>query len=110
MAADLTTYRQAILDIYLRLPDTPRHISRCDLSLVNQLWERNVSLDTLEMALLLATARRAQRPPDAMPLGPVRSLHYYIPVIEELIQTPLSQGQAYLDYLRRKVSLPPRPS
>ncbi len=107
MAADLPTYRQAIMNLYLRLPDTPRRLSRSDLGLVHQLWQRKVPLDTLELAFLLASARRIQRPADALPLEPVRSLHYFLPVIEELLHTPLKHGEVYLTYLRRKVTLRP---
>ncbi len=103
----LETYRQALLDLYLRLPDTPRRVSRHDLRLVRQLWERQIPLPVVETAFLLASARRAARRPDAVPLGPIRSLHYFLPVIEELLQAPLHQGDAYVAYLRRKVSLRP---
>jgi len=48
-----------------------------------------VSLRVIQEALLLATVRRCLRAPDAAPLAPVRSLHYFIPVIEEIMATPL---------------------
>ena len=51
--------------------------------------------------------RRAARRPDALPLGPIRSLHYFLPVIEELLHTPLRYGQTYLASLRRQVTLRP---
>jgi len=57
------------------------------------------------MAFLLASARRAARHPDAIPLGPIRSLHYFSPVIEELLQTPLRHSDTYLAYLRSKLAL-----
>ena len=101
MPTDLETYRQTLLDLYLRLPDTPRRLSRFDLRLVRQLWERQIPLTTVETAFLLASSRRAARRPDAMPLGPIRSLHYFMPVIEELLAQPLPES--YLAYLRRKV-------
>ena len=85
MPTDLETYRQTLIDLYLRLPDTPRRLSRFDLRLVRQLWERQIPLTTVETAFLLASSRRAARRPDAMPLGPIRSLHYFVPVIEELL-------------------------
>jgi hypothetical protein len=105
MRPDLGVYRKTLLDLYLRLPDTPRRISRFDLRLVRDLWEREISLTMVEMAFLLASARRANRPADALPLGPIRSLAYFLPVIEELRQTPLQHADAYLAYLRTKVSL-----
>ena len=46
MPNDLKTYRQTLLDLYLRLPDTPRRVSRHDGRLVRQLWERDVPLTT----------------------------------------------------------------
>jgi hypothetical protein len=102
---DLETYRQTLIDLYLRLPDTPRRLSRFDLCLVRQLWERQIPLTTAETAFLLASSRRAVRRPDAMPLGPIRSLHYFLPVIEELLNTPVPQS--YLAYLRSTVPLCP---
>jgi len=107
MPNDLETYRQTLLDLYLRLPDTPCRVSRHDVGLARQLWERNIPLTTAETALLLASARRAARHPDAIPLEPIRSLHYFLPVIEELLHTPHHHGEAYLAYLRSKILLRP---
>lgn len=105
MLTDQDTYRQALLDLYLRLPDTPRRLSRYDLRLVRQLWERQIPLTLVETAFLLASARRAARRPDAMPLGPIRSLHYFLPVIEDLLAQPVPKS--YVSYLRSKVALRP---
>jgi len=107
MPNDRETYRQTLLDLYLRLPDTPRRLSRYDLRLARQLWEEQIPLPLVETAFLLASARRTARRPDAIPLGPIRSLHYFLPVIEELLHTPLHHGDAYLAYLRSKVPLRP---
>jgi len=38
-----------------------------------------------------------------MPLGPIRSLHYFMPVIEALLAQAIPES--YLAYLRSKVSL-----
>jgi hypothetical protein len=100
MPNELESYRQALLDLYLRLPDTPCRVSRHDVHLVRQLWERGIPLTTAETALLLASLRRAARRPDAIPLGPIRSLHYFLPVIEELLAQPVPES--YLAYLRSK--------
>jgi hypothetical protein len=102
---NLETYRQTLIDLYLHLPNTPRRLSRFDLRLIRQLWERHIPLTTVESAFLLASSRRAARHPDAMPLGPIRSLHYFLPLIEELLANPVPQS--YLTYLRSKVPLHP---
>lgn len=105
MPIDRPAYCQALLDLYLRLPDTPRRLSRHDLRLVNQLAQRQIPFTTIEAAFLLASARRTARRPDAMPLGPIRSLHYFLPVIEELLAHPVPESYAH--YLRSKVTLRP---
>ena len=100
MRTDRDTYRQTLVDLYLRLPETPRRLSRFDLYLVRQLGERQIPLPVIETAFLLATVR-----PDALPLGPIRSLHYFMPVIHELLAHPVPES--YLTYLRSKVTLHP---
>ncbi len=107
MLTELNAYRQTLLDFYLWLPDTPRRLSRYDLRLVRQLWEREVPLRIVESAFLLASARRAARQPEAMPLNPIRSLHYFLPLIEELLAQPVPES--YVAYLRSKVEMRPAP-
>ena len=94
-------YVQAVLSFYRSLPGTPARPRRADRKLAAELHRRGVPLDVVEIALRLATARRNSRPPDADPLPPVRSLHYFLPVIDEMPQAEPPEG--YLDYLRNVV-------
>jgi hypothetical protein len=55
----------------------------------------------VENALLLAVARRWFRDATAPPLGTIRSLAYFVPVIEEVLRSEISP--AYFQYLRRKL-------
>ena len=89
----------AILEAYCRLPDTPDRARRRDRRLADRLVARGVSFSTIETAFLLATARRRQ--PGSARLPPIRSLRYFLPIIEELRQMPPEPG--YLDYLRHAV-------
>ncbi len=109
MPTDADSYRQALADLYLRLPDTPCRLSRFDLRLVRQLWDRQIPLTVVETAFLLASARRIYRPADALPLGRIRSLYYFLPIIEELLENPVPHSDLYLTYLRTKVTLRPEP-
>jgi hypothetical protein len=94
-------YVAAVLTLYLDLPDTPLRPSPLDQSLASRLHQKAVPLVLVESAFLLATLRRLSRPSDLPPLPKVRSLAYFLPVIEELQQLPLPGG--YLDYLRLKL-------
>ena len=102
MDYDARLYVKTVLDLYLSLPETPSRVSRFDRSLALQLFNRSISTSTIEAAFLLASARRLCRSPDAPPLGPIRSLHYFLPVIEELIHNPLPSD--YVRYLRHKLA------
>jgi hypothetical protein len=53
--------------------------------LAAQLYQRGVSVSVIENALVLAATRRLIRPTNAPPLGTVRSLAYFLPVIEEVL-------------------------
>ncbi len=94
---DRESYVRAVLDEYLRLPDTPELPRRHDHRVAQELHHRGVPLATVRAALLLATARRRTRPPGAAPLAPVRSLAYFLPVVEELLAEP--PDPEYLAYL-----------
>jgi len=91
-------YVQKVLRLYRRLPGTPARPRRADRQLAAELHRRGIPIDVVEVALRLATARRNARAPDADPLPPVRSLHYFLPLIVEMPQAEPPEG--YLDYLR----------
>jgi hypothetical protein len=50
---------------------------------------------------VLAAARRLMRPADAPPLGTIRSLAYFLPVIEEVLGLRISPE--YFQHVRRKL-------
>jgi hypothetical protein len=94
-------YVRSVLSAYLALPDTPRTTSPFDRRLARDLHDRAVPLATVNAAFFLAIARRNARPPGAVPLGSIRSIAYFLPVIEELLAKPMDP--IYADYLRRKM-------
>lgn len=99
--SDPTAYVAAVLLLYVELPDTPLRASMQDQWQARRLHERGISLRLVETALLLASLRRLVRPADVPPLPPVRSLAYFLPVIDELLSHPLPDN--YLEYLRLKL-------
>jgi len=95
-------YVRRILEVYRATPGTCGTVRRPDRLLAVQLHQRGVPLDTVENALTLATARRLARPANAPPLGIIRSLAYFSPVIEEVLS--LQVGPEYFRHLRRRIA------
>ena len=95
-------YVERVLELYRQAPETPARSSRLDRQLATEFYERGVKVEEVEAAILLSTARRILRNPQAPKLGPIRSLHYFAPVMEEVRSNPLSES--YLEYLRRKLA------
>ena len=92
-------YLEAVLATYSSLPGTPAQPSRQDRRLARDLCRRGVPLRTVRTALLLAAARRTLR--SGPPLPPVRTLHYFLPAIDEVLALPPDPG--YLHYLADKL-------
>jgi len=90
-----------VLEAYRKTPGTMGTIRRADRMLAAQLYQRGLSVSVIENAFVLAATRRLMRPADAPPLGSIRSLAYFLPVIEELLGLRVSPD--YFQYLRHKL-------
>jgi hypothetical protein len=90
-----------VLEAYRKTPGTMGTVRRADRVLAMQLYQRGVSASVIENAFVLAAARRLMRPDDAAPLGTIRSLAYFLPVIEEVLDMRVSPN--YFQYLRHKL-------
>src|SRR5262245_14365504 len=93
---------ERLLRLSLALPHTPSPASRYDHRLALELRQRQISWKVVETALLLAMARRCFRDPSLQPLPPIRSLHYFLPVIEEVLSMEIAPD--YVRYLKRKLA------
>ena len=82
---DPAEYVQRVLDAYRATPGTCGVVRRPDRAFALALFTRDVPLARVENAFLLAAARRLTRPADAPPLGVIRSLAYFAPVIGEVL-------------------------
>jgi hypothetical protein len=94
-------YVRQVLEAYRKTPGTMGTVRRADRMLAARLYERGVAVGVIENALLLAAVRRLMRPSEAPPLGTIRSLAYFLPVIEEVLGLRVSPD--YFQYLRRKL-------
>jgi len=100
--SDRENYIKQALELYCHTSGTLGRIRREDRLLAADLHDRGINLSTLEGAFVLAAARRCFRPPDAHPLAPIRSMHYFMPVIEEILANPPAAD--YLAYLKSKLN------
>jgi hypothetical protein len=98
---DSRQYVWRVLEAYRTTPGTAGVVRRADRSLALQLHERGVPLETVENAFVLAVTRRLIRPAKAPPLGTIRSLAYFQPVIEEVLSMRVNPD--YFRYLRYKL-------
>jgi hypothetical protein len=94
-------YVRRVLEAYRQTPGTTGRVHPPDRRLAAQLHQRGVPLETVQNALVLAAARRLFRPADALPLTAVRSLAYFLPVIEEVLELKISPD--YFRYVRDKL-------
>jgi hypothetical protein len=97
-------FTRQVLEAYRTTPGTMGTVRRADRMLAAELYQRGVSLTVIENALVLAATRRLVRPPGAPPLSAIRSLAYFLPVIEEVRELRVSPD--YFRYLRRKLANP----
>lgn len=98
---DQDDYVRRLLDAYRATPGTSGAVRRPDRLLAAHLHQRDVPLEAVENAFVLAALRRMIRPAGAPPLATIRSLAYFLPVIEEVLQLKVSQE--YFQYLRHKL-------
>src|SRR5450432_3092588 len=94
-------YIRQVLEAYRKTPGTMGTVRRADRLLAAQLCQRGVVVSVIENAFVLAAARRLMRPADAPPLGTIRSLAYFLPVIEEVLDMRVSPE--YFQHVRRKL-------
>lgn len=92
-------YVQAVLERYLWLPGTGTVTSRHDRRCARALFRQGVALDVVRNAMVVAVARRTFRA--GAPLPRVRALHYFLPVVLELLESPVDPG--WVQHLERKL-------
>jgi hypothetical protein len=103
---DSALYVQRVLDAYRATPGACGVVRKPDRAFALQLFARGVPLEAVENAFVLAASRRLARHANAPPLGVIRSLAYFSPVIDEVLASPVSQD--YYRYLHARLAQRPR--
>jgi len=99
-------YIERLLDLYRCTPETSGRVRRADRCLADRLYHQRVPLELVEIAVHLAAFRRQARSPSDPPLNTIRSLHYFLPILDELSDPRIEP--AYLDYLHYRLIGPGR--
>jgi hypothetical protein len=98
---DPRRYVATVIEGYVQLPHTPNRPRKNDRILAKQLFNQKTPLDIVRAAFILASSRRTFRPKNASPLEPIRSLAYFLPVVEELQRTP--PDRLYIQLLKQRL-------
>ena len=98
---DRSEYLRCLLEAYRATPGTCGAVRRPDRLVATRLYERGVPLTAVENAFALAAVRRMIRPDGAAPLPAVRSLAYFLPVIDEVLATDVDPR--YYQHVRDKL-------
>jgi hypothetical protein len=98
---DRQAYVNAVVTNYLRLPGTPLRASRRDRPLAAALHDRCVPLRVVWAAFVIAGVRWAVRGPQQRKLETIRTLYYFLPAIDEVLET--SPDSDYVQYLAARL-------
>jgi hypothetical protein len=92
---------QAVLDRYRQTPGVLGHIRRADRELALRLYAQRIPFYVIDRACTLAAARRIRNNAFSTPPPPIRSLHYLVPVIQEVLERP--PGYREIEELRQQL-------
>ncbi len=98
---DREQYVRKALEEYRTTPTVCGHVSRADHDLAVRLYQKMIPFTALEGAFILASARRNSRDLKRRPLNPIGSLRYFLPIIREILDTPVDPGE--ISYLWLKM-------
>lgn len=99
---NINDYVRQVLAAYRQTPTTSGRPTPQDRLLAAQFYRRGIPLAAVQNALTLGAARRLYRDLHAPPLQPVRSLRYFEPIIQEVLD--LQVNPQYFHYLRHRIA------
>lgn len=92
-------YIRQILESYRTTPTVCGRVSLRDRHMAEHLYQEKVPLTAVEGAFTLAADRRLYRH-STHPLAPIYSLRYFLPIIHEILDTPVDPGQVSYLWLK----------
>ena len=94
-------YVNAVVTNYVRLPGTPLRASRRDRQLAAALHDRGIPLRVVWAAFVIAAVRWAIRGPQQRKLEKIRTLAYFLPAVDEVLDAVPEHG--YVEYLAARL-------
>lgn len=92
-------YVRQILETYRTTPTVCGRVSVADRHLADRLYQEKVPITAVEGAFTLAADRRLYRH-STRHLAPIHSLRYFLPIIHEILDTPVDPGQVSYLWLK----------
>jgi hypothetical protein len=81
-------YVAEVIRLYRATPTVLGPVRRADRELARRLFEQQVPIHVIRDALILGAARRVLHNGFSTPMPPVRSLHYFVPLVREVLDRP----------------------
>jgi len=85
---DPVGYVDEVLQLYRNTPTVLGHVRRADRALAQSLLRQGVPIYAVRNAFVIGSARRVLHNAFSTPIPPVRSLHYFLPIIREILDRP----------------------
>lgn len=97
-------YAAEVIRLYRCTPTVLGRVRRTDHDLALRFFDQGVPLYAVRNALLLGAARRVTNNAFSTPMPPIRSLHYFLPILREVLERP--PGHHELEQLARQIRQP----
>ena len=95
------SYVGSVRKRFLTLGCTTGHFSPSDERLAGSFEQKGIPLTVIEDAMLIGACRKYVSWLNSGPSAPIASLHYFEPIIEEVVERPFPPG--YRDYMQLQV-------
>lgn len=103
MSGTCAQYVDEVIRLYRATPTVLGHVRPADRLLARRLFDQRIPLYVIRNALVLGAARRVLHNGFSSPMPPVRSLHYFLPLVREILDRP--PGYREIDQLVARLRL-----
>jgi len=100
---DCARYVDEVIRLYRATPTVLGHVRRADRALARRLYDHGIPLHVIRNALVLGAARRVLHNGFSTPMPPVRSLHYFLQLVREVLDRP--PGYREMENLAQRLRL-----